>query len=400
MNGMNDDYFQKIPRVFKESVEKISSHPPEEEVEKYMQDSKRFVELMERSKRIIWVGTGRQEEMAEFATRLTKASNKSTFCSKDSSIPYQYRPDDVVVALSSSGETERTIHYAESAYRGEGEPTPVVAITTDPESTLAGIAEKTNGFVVKIPGKSKFDRTDYQERQFLGEHEPLTLGGTLGELYALEFILDSIGSAISKEPLMNFHKRLWKKVKDYDPDPRQFERLYEMLPRPINYMDREKGEKFPNKTIVGGLEISGVIARAFAIRLAHCAKENEERRVNFYKDAGNISTREGDLAVIFSGSGQEFWARALKPIKKVGGKVVGITSFPDSPLGRIADLRIDIHGRERLRNHNQVENPPRNPLRALFEIRAFLVMEAFIHALVRNERIPISEVEAKHPEMT
>ncbi|KXB04774.1 hypothetical protein AKJ49_01735 [candidate division MSBL1 archaeon SCGC-AAA382A03] len=329
-----------------------------------------------------------------------KASDKQTFCSSDSSIPYEYKPDDLVVALSSSGETERTIHYAESAYNPISESTPVVSITTNPDSTLAGIAKKTKGLVVEIPGKSKADRADYQERQFLGQHEPLTLGGTLGELYTLEFILDAIGSAISTEPVMEYHNKFWNKVKSYDPDPSQFRRLHEMLPEPINYSNPRDERAFPNKTIVGGLELSGVIARAFSIRLAHCAGEDEERFVYFYKDAGNIAARKNDLVLIFSGSGQEFWTRVLEPVKSVEAKIFAVTSFGNSPLGKMADAIIEVPGRKEFRDRSKLENPPKDPGGALYEIRSILATEIFIHCLVKEEKISIKAVESKHSQLT
>lgn len=392
--------FSELPKTYKESVEKISSFPRKGGEEKYTKNSEKFVKSLSNSERVIWIGTGRQEEMADFATRLTKASDKDTFCSKDSSIPYKYRPNDLVVALSSSGETKRTIHYAESAYRPIGESTPVIAITTDSDSTLAEIAEKTGGFVVNIPGKSKTDTTEYPERQFSGKHEPLTLGGTLGELYALKFILDSIGSAVSSKPVIEYHRDFWDQIKDFEPNPQQFENLYEALPEPIDYSSAEKNQGFPNKTIIGGLELSGVIARAFSIRLSHCAGENEERFVNYYKDAGSISARKGDLALIFSGSGQKFWTKTLKPIKKAGGNIAAVTSFLKSPLGQMADICLEVPGRKRFKDRSKLENPPNNPEEALFEIRSFIAMEAFIHSLVEKETISIKAVEEKHPEMT
>ncbi len=392
--------FSRIPEIYERSVEKIGSYPSEGDEEQYVENARKFIDLLRKCERVIWVGTGRQEEMANFATRLIKANDKQTFCSSDSSIPYEYKSEDMVIALSSSGETERTIHYAESAYKPIAKSTPVVSITTDTDSTLAGIAEKTNGFIVKIPGKSKEDRTEYQERQFSGTHEPLTLGGTLGELYSLEFILDSIGSAVTAKPVMEFHNEFWKKVNDYNPDPKQFEKLYEMLPEPIDYSKRGKEEVFPNKTVIGGLELSGVIARAFSIRLAHCASQNEERLVNYYKDAGSVAAREGDLALAFSGSGQEFWKKTLEPIKKLGGKVFAVTSYLDSPLGEIADACLEVPGRERIRDRDKLEDPPKNPEQALFEIRSLLAMEAFIHSLVEEEKISVKAVENKHSQLT
>lgn len=160
------------------------------------------------------------------------------------------------------------------------------------------------------------------------------------------------------------------------------------------------GEDSANKTIIGGMGLSGVVARAFAIRLAHCAGENEERRVNYYKDAGSTAVRKGDLAFIVSGSGQEFWAKALKPIKKGGGNIASATSFKDSPLGEISDVCFEIPGRKKVRDTSKVENPPKTPERAMFEIRFLLTMEAFIHSLVEGEKISVKAVEDKHPQIT
>jgi len=392
--------FQKIPEVYKKSVEKISSHPKKEDEKEYVENARKFIDLVRKSERVIWAGTGRQEEMANFSTRLIKANDKQTFCSSDSSIPYEYGSNDMVVALSSSGETKRTVHYAESAYKPIAKSTPVVAITNKENSTLSKIADKTNGFTVKIPGKSKNDRTEYQERQFSGTHEPLTMGGTLGELYSLEFILDAIGSAVTAKPVMEFHEEFWGEVKDFDPSPKQFQQLYEMLPEPINYLDRKEKKKLPNKTIIGGLELSGVIARALSIRLSHCAGENEERLINYYKDAGNVAAREGDLTIIFSGSGQKFWKKTLEPIKEIGGNIFAVTSFTDSPLGKISDAYLEVPGRKRIRDRSKLEDPPKNPIQSLYEIRAFIAMEAFIHALVEEEEISLKAVENKHSQLT
>lgn len=392
--------FSNIPRIYRQIIDKISSYPSEEEQDQYVSNARKLIDSLRKCERIIWVGTGRQEEIANFATRLVKASDKQTFCSSDSSIPYEYNINDIVVALSSSGETKRTIHYAESAYKPITNSTPVISITTNPDSTIAKISEKTGGFIVKIPGKSKADDVEYQERQFSGKHEPLTLGGTLGELYALEFILDSIGSAVTAKPVMEFHNEFWSEVSDYSPEPEQFERLYEMLPKPIDYSERRENRVLPNKTVIGGLGLSGVIARAFSIRLAHCAGENCERLVNFYKDTGSIAIRENDLSLVFSGSGQEFWRKSLTPIKKLGGKIFAITSLPDSPLGEIADDYLEIPGRKIARYKDKIENPPRSPEEALFEIRSLLAMEAFIHSLVKEEKISIKAVEGKHSQLT
>ncbi|KXA95655.1 hypothetical protein AKJ65_01330 [candidate division MSBL1 archaeon SCGC-AAA259E19] len=179
----------------------------------------------------------------------------------------------------------------------------------------------------------------------------------------------------------------------------RFPSAFEKSVQKINYGEVERSESF-NKTVVCGLGLSGVIGRAFAIRLAHCADAGEERRVSFYKDAGNIVSREGDLAIVFSGSGQKFWAQTLKPVKELEGRVVGITSFSNSPLSDIATLCLKVPGRKKPREKGKLENPPESPREVLFEIRTFLAMETFIHLLVREDKISVRAIENKHPHIT
>ncbi len=394
---MKEDPFSIIPDNYKKSVRQIRSFPEEgKEQEEYEKNSKRFIEKINEANRVLIVGTGRQEEIADFITRILKASGKNVRCSKDPSYPQEYRSDDLVIALSSSGSTGRTLHFTEPAYKGIGDSTPVIGITTNPDSPLGRISEKTGGFTIKIPGKSKnTSSAQYQKRQFLGEHDPLSLSGTSGELYTLEFMLDSIGSAVTKEPVMKYHKQLWEKVENFEPDISKLRELYSFLPEMIDY---SRGKMNSGKIIIGGLGLSGVISRFFTIRLSHCASNEKERRVYYYKDKGVTSMKKGDLTLIISGSGQEFWSNA---VKNIDGKIVSLTGLPDNPLSKESDLNLRVKGREKTyKDPYKVENAPRNPAKALFELRTLFLNENIIYSLVKADDIPIKDVESKHPDLT
>lgn len=394
---MIEDPFSIIKKNYKKSVRQIRSFPEEgEEKQNYVENSEKFIKYINEANRVLIVGTGRQEEIADFVTRILKASDKNVRCSKDPSYPQEYKADDLIIALSSSGSTKRTLHFTKPAYKGIGPSTPVIGITTNPNSPLGEITEKTGGFTIKIPGKSKKDiNKRYQKRQFLGQHDPLSLSGTSGELYTLEFMLDSIGSAVTKKPVMEYHKNLWKKVEDFEPNESKLRQMFELFPDMIDYSG---GKADAGKIVIGGLGLSGVISRFFTIRLSHCAIGEKERRVYYYKDKGVTSMKEGDLTLLISGSGQDFWADAVKNIK---GNIASITGFPDTPLSKESDLNIEVPGREETyKDPYKVENAPRDPSEALFELRTLFLNENFIYSLVKAEDIPIKDIESKHPDLT
>lgn len=99
--------------------------------------------------------------------------------------------DDVVIAISGSGETNVVVRAAEVA-RNIG--ATVVAITSRPESPLAKISNK----IVVVPGRTRLaSEQDYYVRQLIGEHEPLAPLGTLFEITAM-ILLDSMIAELMK----------------------------------------------------------------------------------------------------------------------------------------------------------------------------------------------------------
>jgi len=99
--------------------------------------------------------------------------------------------DDVVVAISGSGETNIVVRAAEVA---KSIGAIVVAITSRPDSPLAKISSK----LVIVPGRTRLaSEQDYYVRQLIGEHEPLAPLGTLFEITAM-ILLDSLIAELMK----------------------------------------------------------------------------------------------------------------------------------------------------------------------------------------------------------
>ena len=96
-----------------------------------------------------------------------------------------------------------------------------------------------------------------------------------------------------------------------------------------------------NKIFIYGAGRSGLVGKAFAMRLMHLD-------FNVYVVGETITPafEQGDLLIAISGSGETTSiVDAAKIAKKEGGKVVAITSYANSTLGKLADVVVEIPGR-------------------------------------------------------
>lgn len=145
--------------------------------------------------------------------------------------------------------------------------------------------------------------------------------------------------------------------------------------------DIEGGEK----VFVYGAGRSGLVAKAFAIRLMHLG-------INVFV-IGEIITpaiEEGDLVIIISGSGETTSAvNAGKIAKKVNAKIALITSYPGSSLGKIADYCVAVKGRTKLEGEKDFllrqikgEHYSLAPLGTLFEISTLTFLDSLIAVLM------------------
>ncbi|NJE03398.1 bifunctional 3-hexulose-6-phosphate synthase/6-phospho-3-hexuloisomerase [Thermococcus sp. MV11] len=96
-----------------------------------------------------------------------------------------------------------------------------------------------------------------------------------------------------------------------------------------------------NKIFIYGAGRSGLVGKAFAMRLMHLD-------FNVYVVGETITPafEPGDLLIAISGSGEtNSIVDAAEIAKKQGGKVVAITSYASSTLGKLADVVVEIPGR-------------------------------------------------------
>jgi 6-phospho-3-hexuloisomerase len=158
----------------------------------------------------------------------------------------------------------------------------------------------------------------------------------------------------------------------------QVERLVEVL------LQAYRGGK---KVLIMGAGRSGLVGRAFAMRLKHLGYD-----VYVLGDTIVSPVKQGDIVIAISGSGRTaLIITAAEAAKTVGAIVVAITSYVDSPLTRIADIVVEIPGRTKI---STIEDyfarqvlglhEPLAPLGTLFEDCSMVFLDAIIAELMQR----------------
>ncbi|ACB08353.1 sugar isomerase (SIS) [Candidatus Korarchaeum cryptofilum OPF8] len=172
-------------------------------------------------------------------------------------------------------------------------------------------------------------------------------------------------------------------------------KLIEVVKENLSTVDDESANMFikalfrtmgEGKIFVVGAGRSGLVAKAFAMRLLHVGFQ-----VYVVGETVTPSMRSGDLLIAVSGSGEtKFPVTAAQVAKSVGAHVIAITSYPDSTLGKIADFVVRIGGRvlpeDESRDYFTRQilgiHEPLTPLGTLFELSAMIYLDALISEIV------------------
>ena len=146
---------------------------------------------------------------------------------------------------------------------------------------------------------------------------------------------------------------------------------------------------------VAGAGRSGLIARAFAMRLLHLGYD-----VYVVGETVTPALAPGDTMVVFSGSGETVsMATFCATVKSLGGTICLITASPDSKISRIADCIVNLgdltgyyQGGHSSFEVRQMTGQYRSvssvfaPLGTLFETVALVFSDAVISALMEAKK--------------
>lgn len=158
-----------------------------------------------------------------------------------------------------------------------------------------------------------------------------------------------------------------------------------------------------SKIFVVGMGRSGFVGRAFALRLM-----NLGFNVYFLGETITPAAGKGDLLIAISGTGAtKIVLTASSVAKEVGATVIAITSFPDSPLGQIADHLVTIKGRTKIgwpKEEDYLarqligEREPLTPLGSIFENNCMVFLDGLIVELMY--RLGQTEEDLRHRHAT
>jgi 6-phospho-3-hexuloisomerase len=153
------------------------------------------------------------------------------------------------------------------------------------------------------------------------------------------------------------------------------------------------------RVFVVGAGRSGLVVKSFAMRLMHLD-------IDVYVIGETItrSLRREDLLLALSGSGEtDLIVESAKIAKKVGAKVVAITSYPESSLAKLANLVVTLPGRREIAKTRRFmkrelagEYASLTPLGTLFEVGAMVFLDGVIASLMTKMGKNEEDLRVRH----
>ncbi|MCR5025870.1 MAG: 6-phospho-3-hexuloisomerase [Methanobrevibacter sp.] len=174
----------------------------------------------------------------------------------------------------------------------------------------------------------------------------------------------------------------------------------------VEFLDEKEIDNFENIIIesnnvfVTGAGRSGLAAKAFAMRLMHLG-------VSAYVVGETISPAiyEDDCIIAISGSGEtNTIVSAVKIAKNRGSRVLAVTSYPESTLGKLADTCLLVKGRTKkeVDDENYMKRQIHGnytsltPLGTAFELTTLVFLDAIVSELMEKMQQTESDLKARH----
>lgn len=142
------------------------------------------------------------------------------------------------------------------------------------------------------------------------------------------------------------------------------------------------------KVLVAGAGRSGLMAKSFAMRMMHVGLDpyvvGETVTPNLEAD---------DIFIVASGSGE---TKSLVPMvekaKGIGATVALVTISPDSTIGKMADITIEIPAQAK----SETGNKSIQPMASLFEQSLLLVYDAVILSVMEKKGMDSETMYGRH----
>ena len=153
------------------------------------------------------------------------------------------------------------------------------------------------------------------------------------------------------------------------------------------------------KVLIVGAGRSGLVGKAFAMRLMHLGFP-----VYVLGETINPNVGEGDMVIVISGSGKTTVPLAAAQMaKSLNAKVVAITSQEESPLAQTADLVVDIPGREDIASEDEYhirqlkgQHESLAPMGTIFEDTTMIFLDSIIAELMNRLGLSVDSMMLRH----
>jgi len=134
--------------------------------------------------------------------------------------------------------------------------------------------------------------------------------------------------------------------------------------------------KFQGRIFVTGVGRSGNVAESFAMRLMQLGYD-----VRVLGEPTAPPVKKGNLLIVISGGG-EHKIKEVELVRQIGAKIIVITSYPDSTLGKLSDMVVYIPGRTEVLpesyEERRLKGLPVIPLGTTFELLTMIVLDSVI----------------------
>ncbi len=137
---------------------------------------------------------------------------------------------------------------------------------------------------------------------------------------------------------------------------------------------------------VVGIGRSGLVARAFAMRLMHLGYST-------FVFGETITPRIGkdDLLLAISGSGETGYVVAIaRKAKELGAKVIAVTSSQNSTLAKLSDLAILLKSKF----GKEIANIA--PLGTVFELTSMVFFDSLIAEIMERKKLKEEDLAKRH----
>jgi len=142
-----------------------------------------------------------------------------------------------------------------------------------------------------------------------------------------------------------------------------------------------------NRIFVYGAGRSGLVAKAFAIRLVHLGFQTF-----VIGETITAPVQKGDFVIIVSGSGETIPAVMTAEIaNNIGAKVLSITGKRKSDIAKFADITLYISAA-----CNDVERKRYAPLGTLFEASVWILLDGIIADLLESKKETEDRMRMRH----